>query len=113
MVLPIALARPAAQAPNQATPALSPRNANYRINARLDVPGHIITADETITWRNTSSRPADSLRFHLYYNAWRNDQSTWMRERRLADSLASTTAAPGDRSSIDISTVKIVTSGGA
>ena len=28
--------------------------------------------------------PTRTLRFHLYYNAWRNTGSTWMRERRLA-----------------------------
>ena len=28
--------------------------------------------------------PPPTLQFHLYYNAWRNTRSTWMRERRLA-----------------------------
>ena len=81
----------AAQAPAPQTPsvtpaqppagALSPRNANYTITARLDPASRTLTGDELVAWRNTSSIPARSLRFHLYYNAWRNTRSSWMRGR--------------------------------
>jgi len=64
--------------------ARSPRNANYSINARLDPSTRTITGDEVLTWRNISSTPTSELRFHLYYNAWRNSDSTWMRERARA-----------------------------
>ena len=63
--------------------ALSPRNASYTIAARLDPARRALDGIEVITWRNTASIPASSLRFHLYYNAWRNSASSWMRERRL------------------------------
>ena len=66
---------------SQPSAALSPRNASYRIAARLDPATRTITGTETITWRNISSIPATTLQFHLYYNAWRNTQSSWMRER--------------------------------
>ena len=62
----------------------SPRNANYQIEATLDHENRTITARETITWRNISQLPAEELRFHLYWNAWRNSDSTWLRERALA-----------------------------
>ena len=80
---------PGAQPPGPAAPtpsaqARSPRNANYAISARLDPASRTLQGDELLTWRNTSSAPATSLRFHLYYNAWRNTASTWLRERRLA-----------------------------
>jgi hypothetical protein len=100
-VLTIAfLAAPAARVPPQAPgapapppaadarPALSPRNASYAITARLDPASRTITGDEILTWRNVSGVPATTLRFHLYYNAWRNSASTWMRERRLAGNAA-------------------------
>ncbi len=62
---------------------LSPRNANYTIAARLDPATRTITGSETIVWRNITGRPAADLQFHLYWNAWKNTRSTFMRERAL------------------------------
>jgi aminopeptidase N len=64
--------------------ALSPRNADYAIDVRLDHPARTLTGRETIRWRNITSNPATELQFHLYWNAWRDLESTFMRERRLA-----------------------------
>jgi len=64
--------------------ALSPRNANYSIDVRLDHASRTLTGREVITWRNISANATSELRFHLYYNAWKNAQSTWLREGRLA-----------------------------
>jgi hypothetical protein len=61
--------------------ALSPRNANYRISVRLDPRSRSLTASETITWRNITSNPTSELQFHLYWNAWTDTKSTFMRER--------------------------------
>jgi hypothetical protein len=74
---------PAAPQSGVTTPALSPRNANYTITARLDPAARTITGSETITWRNITARPAADLQFHLYWNAWKNTRSTFMRERAL------------------------------
>jgi hypothetical protein len=70
-------------APPPAAPASarSPRNASYAISVRLDPGSRTLTGDELLTWRNTSRATAATLQFHLYYNAWRNSRSTWMRER--------------------------------
>jgi len=112
LLVPLGHARPAAQTSQPSDrPALSPRNASYRINARLDVARRTIAADEVLTWRNTTARAAATLQFHLYYNAWRDDRSTWMRERRLADPSATTDVKPGDWSSIDLSTFTIASGG--
>jgi hypothetical protein len=64
--------------------AMSPRNATYRIDVRLDHATRTLTGLETIRWRNLSASPASELQFHLYWNAWRDLDSTFMRERRLA-----------------------------
>jgi hypothetical protein len=69
----------------QTTGALSPRNANYSIDVRLDRAARGLIGREVITWRNISAYPTSKLCFHLYYNAWKNARSTWMREARLAD----------------------------
>ncbi len=74
---------PAGPAP-VATDARSPRNANYEIDARLDEAAKTIHGKETIRWRNITDLPANELQFHLYWNAWRDIESTWLRERRIA-----------------------------
>src|SRR6185503_6777281 len=85
--------------------ALSPRNANYDIDVRLDHAARTLTGRETIRWRNISANPTRELQLHLYWNAWRNEDSTWMRERRLAGNR---TPVRGDAwSSIDITKIKI------
>ncbi len=53
---------------------------SYRIDVRLDPSDHILDARQTLTWRNTTSRPAGELRFHLYLNAFKNSLSTFMKE---------------------------------
>ena len=95
-----------AQATGRITPPLSPRNANYSIDVRLDQASRTITASETITWRNITSKPVNDLRFHLYWNAWRDDRSSWQRERVLGRGTARDTR-PGDRASLDISSLRL------
>ena len=74
-------------------PPRSPRNANYTIAARLDPATRTITATETIAWRNITGHPAGELQFHLYWNAWKNNRTTFMRERALAGGSRSPRAA--------------------
>ena len=87
---------------------LSPRNANYTIDVTLDARARTLNARETLVWTNITSASTDELQFHLYYNAWRNDESTWMREHTLTSwwQRASTQRAD-DRAAIDISSFAI------
>jgi aminopeptidase N len=66
--------------------ARSPRNANYDIDVRLDRLAHMLKGHETIHWRNISSQATSELQFHVYWNAWRNLESSWLSENRLAGS---------------------------
>ena len=92
---------------------LSPRNANYTIAAKLDPATRTITGEQTMTWRNISSATATTLQFHLYYNAWRNSASSWMRERRLSTPAAQwTEPAPSDWGWIDITSLRRLRAGG-
>ena len=101
-------------APSTAVPARSPRNANYRIAATLDPHTRTIAGNETITWRNITNAPATTLQFHLYYNAWRDARSTWMRERILAGTAAALLELPpGDWASIDVSRLVVAREGAA
>jgi hypothetical protein len=95
-----------AQSYDQPLPsALSPRNANYTIDVRLDHTARTLTGRETLRWRNISTATAAELQFHLYWNAWRNSESTFMRERRMAG--ATSDPAPDAWGSSDIRTIRI------
>jgi hypothetical protein len=63
-----------------ASSPLSPRIANYRIEAIYDAPAHTITAHERLTWHNTSHEAALDLYFHLYLNAFANARSSFVRQ---------------------------------
>ena len=108
--LVVAAAVPSAAESTSAT-ARSPRNASYTIDARLDPRTRTITGDEVLAWRNVTERPAASLQFHLYYNAWRNTTSTWMRERALAGARDDT-RREAEWASIDVTSVRLIASGG-
>src|SRR5881397_190502 len=88
-------------------PPRSPRNANYTITARLDPATRTITATETIAWRNITSNPTSELQFHLYWNAWKNTRTTFMRERALSG-VRQSARASDDWARIDVTAVKVL-----
>ena len=63
-------------------PARSPRIANYKIEARLDVERHEIVATQRLTWTNTGASAVDALPFHLYLNGFKNESTLFMRSSR-------------------------------
>jgi hypothetical protein len=65
------------------TPPLSPRNASYSIDARLDPSTRTISGSSIIEWQNITAQPTAELQFHLYWNAWKNTRSTFLREVAL------------------------------
>jgi len=92
--------------PEDAAPgALSPRNANYEIDARLDENAKVINGRETIRWRNITDQPTSELQFHLYWNAWRDADSTWLRERRMAGLYRQ--PLPDAWSSMDVTALRV------
>lgn len=96
----------ASSAQTPAPAALSPRNANYTLTADLDDAAHVINGSGTIRWRNITKNPTSELRFHLYWNAWRDDKSSWIKETALGRvSMAGRPAA--DRGSIDLKTLTL------
>jgi len=107
---PRAVAEPA-RAVDAPSNARSPRNASYAISVRLDPGSRTLTGDELLTWRNTSRIPAATLRFHLYYNAWRNTRSTWMRERHARD-LTLARRPERDWGWIDLTSLRVIPRGG-
>ncbi|HEY7286059.1 MAG TPA: M1 family metallopeptidase [Vicinamibacterales bacterium] len=100
---------PAAQpAPGAIVRPLSPRNANYTITARLEPATRTITGNERIVWRNITSTTATELQFHLYWNAWKNMKSTFMRERVLSGFRNDENRPANDWSNIDVTAVRLM-----
>ena len=54
--------------------------ANYTMNISLDTEKNIITGEELLTWTNDTEQPTDEFWFHLYWNAFQNNKSTFMIE---------------------------------
>ncbi|MEM9819987.1 MAG: M1 family metallopeptidase [Bacteroidota bacterium] len=59
---------------------LSTRIANYDIEVELDTERKMLRAKEILYWKNTSPDVIKSVQFHLYYNAFKNTQSTFYQE---------------------------------
>src|SRR5262245_53293133 len=69
-------------APGVSARQKSPQNANYTLTATLDPATHTIHGSGRLTWRNIAAVPATELRFHMYWNAWRDRSSSWFRDLR-------------------------------
>src|SRR6266487_3358226 len=88
-------------------PPRSPRNASYTITARLDPVTRTITGSEAIAWRNMTATPATELQFHLYWNAWKNARTTFMRERALGGGRQGPARAADDWGRIEVTAIRV------
>lgn len=93
----------------QDSAALSARNANYAIEVRLDPGQKTLEAREVVTWRNDQTAPAGELWFHTYWNAWKNNKSTYLRGSRLRG--FSRQVQEGDWSYCEVKSMKVLASG--
>ena len=59
---------------------LSERVVAYEMDVRLDPPSRTLEGRQVLTWRNRSAQPQDTLWFHLYWNAFRDRDSTFYRD---------------------------------
>lgn len=79
----LTLSAPRAQGlelPQQAQVASYVMNVELRPHRAGQPERRHIVGTQSITWRNTASAPTDEVRMHLYLNAFRDRQSTLMRE---------------------------------
>ncbi len=58
------------------------RVLDWTIDARLDETEHRIDGHARLRWRNTSRVAIDRMPFHLYMNAFRAEDTAWMRDSR-------------------------------
>ena len=103
----IVLAVVSVTASPQGLPGPSPRNASYTLKAILDPASHMIHGSGKLTWRNISKNATSELQLHLYWNAWRDEKSSWMREQALGRNAAMLGRPAEDRSMMDVTTISI------
>lgn len=60
----------------------SPRNASYTMEVRFDPETKQLHGTQVLRWTNVTEHATRELRYHLYYNAWRNDRSSFLRHAR-------------------------------
>ncbi len=53
---------------------------DYAIDVTIDPERKTVDGHETLRWTNPSDGPVAELRFHLYWNAFRNSRSTFFKE---------------------------------
>jgi hypothetical protein len=97
-----------------AQPGASPRITAYEIDVALDPEAHTLEGHQVLAWTNTQEQPTGEIPFHLYWNAWRNNRSTWMREDRLRrrNDLGED-VRPGDWSWIEVDVVRLLPADGS
>ncbi len=54
--------------------------ADYDIAVSLDPKTHLFEGTETLRWTNPAGVAVSDLKFHLYWNAFRNNRSTFVKE---------------------------------
>jgi hypothetical protein len=88
--------------------ALSPRNANYTIEVTLDAESKQLHGHQIVEWRNIQTEPTGELWFHLYWNAWRNNRSSWLLEDRLRGRSALDDVRDEDWGYIEVDAVRLL-----
>ena len=53
---------------------------DYTIDVQLDPDSKILTGQETLVWTNRGETPARYMQFHTYLNAFKNSESTFMKQ---------------------------------
>lgn len=59
---------------------LSPRIANYDMQIVLNTEDKKLEGNTKLIWKNPGSTAVTELQFHLYYNAFKNSESTFLKE---------------------------------
>ena len=76
---PAASAAPGADALAAPGAPLARPIASYTLAARLDAAAHTVHGEGTLSWVNGSNASVEELYFHLYLNAFENDQTLFNR----------------------------------
>ena len=59
---------------------LSPRTASYEMEIYLDTELKQVSAKQYLVFKNPSADTIHNMRFHMYYNAWKNNKTDFFTE---------------------------------
>jgi hypothetical protein len=93
--------------------AFPPPVASYDIDATLEPEGHRLTGRARITFTNPGQVPAYSLRLHLYWNAFSDTGSSWLRQAALGGDQATEPLAPHDAGWQQVTALRMVNPDGS
>ena len=96
-----------------APPGFPPPVASYDIDAALDPAAHRITGRARITFTNPGQVPAYSLRLHLYWNAFSDTGSSWLRQAALDGSGADGTLEARDAGWQRVTALRLINADGS
>jgi hypothetical protein len=103
------LVLPSRALPRQGPPESAAAPAlRYEISVELDAAGKMLLGKEEIVWTNTAREAVPDMLVHLYWNAFKNEESAFLREAR-AESLFGRGSAPddGEWGWIDITDIRL------
>ena len=83
------------------------RPLRYEIWVELDNAQKMLRGREDITWRNTTGDEVGDVWFHLYWNAFKNEQSAFFREARKQTIASSAVPKEGEWGWIDVARVEL------
>lgn len=83
--------------------ALSKRIANYDIHVTLNPDDRTLEGKQLLTWTNPSTDAVTELRFHLYLNAFRHSETTFLRHDNRRGKIG-----PDEWGWIDITSIALV-----
>ena len=93
----------AASATADPLPERSPRLVSHEIDVRLDFSAKTLRATQAITWRNRTKDTVRDVWLHLYWNAFRDDESTFADE----SSPERPPARPEERGEIVLDSIRV------
>jgi hypothetical protein len=95
------------QVPAAARPADAPV-LRYEIWVELDAAGKMLTGKEEITWTNPTKDAVPDMLFHLYWNAFKNEDSAFLREAEAETGFQGGPAPKdGDWGWVDITDIRL------
>ena len=69
----------------------------------------MLHGNEVVTWRNTTDHATSELRLHLYFNAWRNESSSFLRAaQRGSRPISPAAIEQDDWAFIEVESVRLV-----
>ncbi len=104
----VLLPAPATPGQTVSSPAASAPGLRYEIWVELDAAGKMLLGKEEIVWTNPTKDAVPDMLLHLYWNAFKNEDSAFLREA-LAETMFASGSSPedGDWGWIDVTDIRL------